>query len=237
MKNAIILIPLAFVVGGIVGYWGPSDDLQHLKNAPKVEAKKAKSDGFGAFASLVNIPDAAKRPRRPRKAPEKGASDVTVIQADEAETNAVRAAEPERPHHPRRLAPEDLAARIDEARELWQTRVEMARATAIDKLGLDASGIARFDEAVAAMNEKLLNASEAIAERLSGDEEMTPELSMRMMGDTMTAMAEAYDAIGEATTPEKRAEVSRLEVFNFIDPGVAEPLISVQGKLNRANLP
>ena len=45
------------------------------------------------------------------------------------------------------------------------------------------------------------------------------------------------DAIGEATTPEKRAEVSRLEVFNFIDPGVAEPLISVQGKLNRANLP
>ena len=226
MKNAIILIPLAFVVGGIVGYWGPSDDLQRLKNAPKVEAKKAKSDGFGAFASLVNIPDAAKRPRRPRKAPEKGASDVTVIQADEAETNAVRAAEPERPHHPRRLAPEDLAARIDEA-----------RAAASDKLELDASGIARFDEAVAAMNEKLLNASEAIAERLSGDEEMTPELGMRMMGDTMTAMAEAYDAIGEATTPEKRAEVSRLEVFNFIDPGVAEPLISVQGKLNRANLP
>ena len=158
MKNAIILIPLAFVVGGIVGYWGPSDDLQRLKHAPKVEAKKAKSDGFGAFASLVNIPDAAKRPRRPRKAPEKGASDVTVIQADEAETNAVRAAEPERPHHPRRLAPEDLAARIDEARELWQTRVEMARATAIDKLGLDASGIARFDEAVAAMSEELLAA-------------------------------------------------------------------------------
>ena len=146
MKNAIILIPLAFVVGGIVGYWGPSDDLQRLKNAPKVEAKKAKSDGFGAFASLVNIPDAAKRPRRPRKAPEKGASDVTVIQADEAETNAVRAAELERPHHPRRLAPEDLAARIDEARELWQTRVEMARATAIDKLGLDASGIIAFEQ-------------------------------------------------------------------------------------------
>lgn len=237
MKNAILLIPLAFVLGGIVGYWGPSEDLQALKNKPKVEAKKAKADGFGAFANLVNIPDAAKHPRRPRKPAEKAKSDVPVVEVDSSETNTVVKAEPPQENPHKRLPPEDLAARIDEARELWQTRVDMARAAAIDKLGLDEAGAQRFDEAVAAMNDKLLSAAESIAERLSGDEEMTPELGMRMMGDAMTAMAEAYDSIGEVVDPSKRADVSKLEVFNFIDPGVAEPLIAVQGKLDSAKMP
>ena len=52
------------------------------------------------------------------------------------------------------------------------------------------------------------------------------------MGDASSVMAEAYDGIATLLPPEKRGEVSELPVFEFIDPSVAEPLISVQDKLD-----
>ena len=43
-------------------------------------------------------------------------------------------------------------------------------------------------------------------------------------------MAETYDKLG-AVAPGARAMVSDIQMTDFIDPGVAEPLISVQGKM------
>ena len=54
---------------------------------------------------------------------------------------------------------------------------------------------------------------------------------MEGMGDVTTAMAETYDAIGECVPEDMRGEVSNLQMTDFIDPMVAEPLIAVQGKL------
>jgi hypothetical protein len=53
-----------------------------------------------------------------------------------------------------------------------------------------------------------------------------------MMGDLSTAMAEAYDRIGECAGKEFRGEVSKLNLVDFVDPSVAEPLIEVQHKLD-----
>ena len=51
------------------------------------------------------------------------------------------------------------------------------------------------------------------------------------MGDATTIMAETYEKIGACVPADRRAVVSEMQVFDFIDPGVAEPLISVQDKL------
>ena len=48
----------------------------------------------------------------------------------------------------RRVAPEDLRARIDEASELWRTRIEVASASAIEKLGLDDKSAESFNDAL-----------------------------------------------------------------------------------------
>ena len=48
--------------------------------------------------------------------------------------------------------PEDLRARIEEAKELWTTRVEIARAQWIDRLQLSQDRIEQFDDAINKMN-------------------------------------------------------------------------------------
>ena len=81
------------------------------------------------------------------------------------------------------------------------------------------------------MNEALRDTMEALAEEIEKAGKVNPELGLRMMGDLTRNMAEAYEAIGAAVPPERRAEVSEIPVHEFIDPMVAEPLIGVQDKL------
>ena len=126
---ALVWLPLALVVGGLVGAYGPTEELrtrEERADAEKTKAKaKQKSAGaFGSFAQIVNIPDEAKRPRRPRPATKSKAgnsaaatnsaasaeADVAATKTNAAKTNApaARNRKPEK-----RLSPEDLKARYD----------------------------------------------------------------------------------------------------------------------------
>jgi hypothetical protein len=241
MNKAIVWIPLAFIAGGLVGYWGPSEELRAVRKKADVEKPRpaAAADGFGSFAKLVQIPETAspRRARRRRAEPrdETSATNVVEVAAQEKEVEpavsgpAQEAADADR--HGGGMSPDDLRARIEEASDLWRARTAVARAKTVERLGLDKAGCAKFDEAVAAMNEKLRDSMEAMAEMLAEQESMTPELGIRLMGDLSTTLADAYDAIGECAAPEMRGEVSSLMLHDFIDPSVAEPLIAVQGKL------
>ena len=63
MKNWF-WIPLAAIAGGIVGSWGPREDLELYKanvQEERTQKKVSGSTGFDAFAKLANIPDVAKR--------------------------------------------------------------------------------------------------------------------------------------------------------------------------------
>ena len=191
--------------------------------------------GFDAFARLANIPDVAKR--RPKARTNELARSVGHLAPVEGTTNAAAVAVeqkaiPEEAKNKHRLSREDLAARIEEAAELWNARVEIAKTQWKGKLGVkDENSSAAFDSAVATMNETLRDTMEAFAEEIESAGKMTPELGLRMMGDLTRNLAEAYDAIGAVVPPERRAEVSEVPVHEFIDPMVAEPLIGVQDKL------
>ena len=235
----IVWLPLVFVAGGLVGYYGPAEELRSRDVREQEEKTKAKpKNAFGSFTELVNIPEVAKRPRRVKDqgatmgsdpAGETEGSDPAGSASDSAaETNAT--AEATAPRR-RRVAPEDLRARIDEAAELWRTRIEIARASAIEKLGLDDKGAESFNDAIEDMNAKLRESIQIVADRVASAEAMTPELGIRLMGDISTSLAEAYDAIGTCVDDDHRGEVSRLQLTDFIDPSVGEPLIAVQDKL------
>jgi len=239
------LIPLAAVIGLIAGSWGPREDLKLLQEKmreAKDVGKASASAGFGAFAKMVNIPDVARRPAKPAtNAVSRIAAATNAVDRSAAPTNAVVAkkgpAAESRPNNRRPFDREDLRARIDEASDLWRTRVELARVQWKDKLGItDKEKSAAFDSALASMNEALLESMTAVADEVSRTEKMTPELALRMMGDVSRSMAEAYDAVGETVPPERRGEVSEMPIFDFVDPSVAEPLIGVQDKLGDASL-
>ena len=239
MKNWF-WIPLAAIAGVIAGSWGPREDLEKFKEGVREERTQKKvsgTAGFDAFARLANIPDVAKR--RPKagtnelarsvrhSVPVGGATNAAVV--TEAEDKKSVSEEPKRD---RRISREDLSARIEEAAELWNTRVEIAKTQWKGKLGIkDEKTSAAFDSAVASMNEALRDTMEALAEEIEKAGKVNPELGLRMMGDLTRNMAEVYDAIGAAVPPERRAEVSEIPVHEFIDPMVAEPLIGVQDKL------
>ena len=237
MKNWF-WIPMAAIAGVIAGSWGPREDLESYKatvQAERTQKKVSGTAGFDAFARLANIPDVAKR--RPKARTNELARSVGHLAPVEGATNAAVVAvnsklASEGPKRDRRISREDLAARIEEAAELWNTRVELAKTQWKGKLGIrDDTASAAFDSAVATMNETLRDTMEAFAEEIENAGKMTPELGLRMMGDLTRNLAEAYDAIGAAVQPERRAEVSEVPVHEFIDPMVAEPLIGVQDKL------
>ena len=242
MKKASVLVwlPLAFIVGGLVGAYGPTEELRTREERADAEKAKAKarqkaSGAFGSFAQIVNIPDEARCPRRPRRQTDVNAATnaaepaaAVAMDVDALPTNAP-AARGNRPE--RRLSPEDLKARIDEAADLWRTRVEIAKTSAVAKLGLDAAGVAAFDEAIASMNDRLRESVQIVVDQIASSEEMTPELGVRLMGDVSASLAEAYDAIGACAEEGKRGDVSKLNIADFIDPSVAEPFVSVQDKL------
>ena len=242
MKNWF-WIPLAAIVGGIVGSWGPREDLELYKanvQEERTQKKVSGTTGFDAFAKLANIPDVAKR--RPKARTNELARSVGhSVPVGNSATNADVVAEipdPKDPDAPNsrimrsNFSREDLQSRIEEAADLWNTRVELAKTQWKGKLGIkDEKSSAAFDSAVATMNEALRDTMEALAEEIEKAGKVSPELGLRMMGDLTRNMAEAYDAIGAAVPPERRAEVSEIPVHEFIDPMVAEPLIGVQDKL------
>ena len=218
----IVWLPLVFVAGGLVGYYGPAEELRSRDVREQEEKAKPKSkNAFGSFTELVNIPEVAKRPRRVKET--EPATNTTAV--------AGRLGEAPLPEKRKRVAPEDLRARIDEAAELWRTRIEIARASAIEKLGLDDKGAESFNDAVEDMNAKLRDSIQIVADRVASSEALTPELGIRLMGDIATSLAETYDAIGTCVDEDHRGEVSRLQLTDFIDPSVGEPLIAVQDKL------
>ena len=239
MKNWF-WIPLAALAGIVAGSWGPREDLRLFREKSREAAtakKTSDASGFGAFAKMVNIPDMAKRrpqrkaqakPRPSAPAPAEAAPAAPVA----AETPPDKAPEDGR-RRPHRMDAADLKVRIDEAAELWRTRVELARTQWKSRLGIAGTqGDAAFDEALRQMNESLTESMEALAGEIERAGKLTPELSLRLMGDASAAMAGAYDALRETVPEGKQAAISEMPVFEFIDPAVAEPLVSVQDKLD-----
>ena len=245
--KSFVWIPVACLAGLIIGAWGPREELRDFKNNMQKQAmregkwsasRSVVANGFQSFTRLANIQEETHRPHKRRsdakplfasatnKPPTKVASTNHAPAAASAETPTNQPpAKEERP------SPKDLRARIEEAQELWSARVELARAKWKAKLGLDDAAAEKFNAALDGMNEQLYDTMLTMSTLLAQQDKMTPELGLRMMGDATTIMAETYEKIGACVPADKRAVVSEMQVFDFIDPGVAEPLISVQDKL------
>ena len=246
--RTIIWLPIACLAGVIIGAWGPREEIRAMRERTDERRQQPKNaaEGFQAFARLANIPAEARhshrrRPNAPQPlfaaATNKLSRQAAVATNAPAPRVAHAAVTNQPPRLRERLSPEDLRARIEEAQELWRTRVELARAGWKEKLGLDATGGERFDAVLDGMNEQLYDTMQSLATLIAQQDKMTPELGLRMMGDATTIMAETYEKLGACVPADRRGEVSEMQVFEFIDPGVAEPLIPVQDKLDRFPMP
>ena len=239
--TVMLWLPFACLVGYVIGTWGARDELRAYQESVKEERNRSSKNvaGFDTFANMVKIPEMTRRPRKTKS--KKASSKSKVAQTTNetvAETStqsgnvaSVTNAAPVQSKKPQHRSVEDLGVRIEEAQELWRTRVEVARAQWKDKLKLSAEKEQAFDAALQEMNERLYDSIAAVADLVAGSETMSPELGLRLVGETTAIMAETYDKIGACVPQEMRSDVSSMQMVDFVDPGVAEPLIGVQGKL------
>ena len=228
------LLPFVMVLGVLVGRYLPKEELRTSKAAPKPVEQPARNDSFNNLTRMIQIPDRASRPRRapaPSEAPAQVA-DASAAAAEASEESPRERRRREWRERQQQFAPEDLRTRLDEAKELWMTRVELARAQMLDKLELTGEGqAAPFDEAINNMNASFALTLQALADELRNGAELTPELGARVVSEMSATMVAAYDDLAQAVPPEKQGDISGMELTDFIDPGVIEPLIDVQDKL------
>lgn len=223
MKSSRIfyLLPVVCLAGFIAGIWGSNDELREFKERDKVEKEKireARPDGFETFTKMVNIPESAgaRHHGRPRS------SAITNGAPVFAATNRPPRVWGGRRHE----SPENLRARIDAARDLWEARADVIRTQWVSRLQLSEESEKAFDAALQEMNASLYDCVLQVAESV-GEDRVNHELGVKLVGGVMAVMAGAYDRIGECVAPELRAEVSEMNIADFIDPAVAEPLVKI----------
>ena len=230
--KAVYWLPVAALAGAIVGSWGAREELRAYRELgardTARQASSGKAGGFDAFARMVRIPDAANA-RKPAKR-SAARSEISVTNRSASVRKEKIDLGDDKPSAAP-VQPKDLGARIEEAQELWGARVDVARAQWKVKLKLEGAAADSFDDALQDMNERLYESVAALAEIVAEQGKLTTETGLRLMGETATVMSEAYDRIGACVAPELRDEVSEMNIVDFIDPGVAEPLIGVQDKL------
>ncbi len=245
--KSVLLLPFALLLGLVIGGWAPKEELRAARketaDLKEQLAGREKDSRMDAFTRMVQIPERAKSPK---PAPKQTKVAFSVAAADEPGTNALAsaaaapatnaAAAKAQPTEVKKAepSPEDLRARIDEAKELWKTRVDIARAQWIDRLKLTPEAAALFDTSLNAMNEELYTSMQSLADTLAAGEALTPETGTRAFNEMTSALVKTYDDLSAIVPEAQRAEAAKLELTDFIDPGVAEPLIAVQDKLDQA---
>ena len=242
MKTAFF-VPFVLLLGLVIGGWTPKEELRALrKEKESLNAKLAerdKSQRFDAITRIVQIPDRAKQPKAAAATqPARGLASGPSVKTNAASrfsavpppsTNAsVKADEPQK----QPLKPEDLRARIDEAKELWMTRVEIARAQWLERAKLSPDEAARFDNAINAMNENLYAAMKNLADVAASSDSLTPEIGVRAFSEMTSVLVQTYDELNTVVPAAQQAEVGKLELTDFIDPAIAEPLVAIQDKLD-----
>lgn len=247
--KSLIFLPFAVLLGILIGGWPPKEELRTLRQ--ELDALRQKADSrqkdtrFDAITRMVQIPErAAATPKAKPAHTERrvtmdlGAPTSQVAQAvadTPAKTGANETLSSEANEPRQDVSPEDLKARIEEAKELWATRVQIARTHWLNRLKLTPEKTELFDASINAMNEELQASMQGLADALALGADMTPELGTRFFNEMTASLVRTYDDLTVIVPEEQRGEASKLELTDFIDPAVAEPLIAVQDKLD--NMP
>ena len=199
-----------------------------IQQVPRVEKKSA--PGLDALSTFMKFPEAVQK---------KTAADPTESKSVDSEPS-----EDETANEPQSMwmsteggiSEDELSEGLSKASDLWMARVEIAKVQWKRKLGFNSrESEQRFDMACATMNQSMKDTFTALAQEIERTGEMSHELGIRVIGDVTRAMAETYDLLAETDTGVSRAEISKMPIFEFIDPMVAEPLIGVQDKIRSFN--
>lgn len=230
----VVWIPLAVLAGLILGSWGPRLEAKKLRVDNDALKKELKQKGgaqntLGALTQMMHIPDADAAPAaRPRPA---------VTNAPAATTNELPAATnaPPRPRRPREELRRDFRERIEQGMEAWRIRSDIARNNFLADAKFTPEQTAQFDVLMKAMNLRLKDRLTKFAEEVKSGQKVTPESGARVIHDLSGAVVLTYDEMDRTLPSTWRGSGPKpLDIADFIEPTVAEPLIGIEGEIEAA---
>jgi hypothetical protein len=243
--KTVAWVMAALLTGLVLGSWSMKADLRKARKEivalkQELEKKGGRQTGLEGITSMLKLP-AADRSRRPteRVAMASADSDATkptpaaaFASGDSAYTNRL-------PHFRRRRADTNaVRERFQAAIDLWKVRADLARNSFVSNVTTSDNQTAQFEVTMAAMNLRLSNSILAWVEYVQEAQTVTPETSIKIMSDLSTTLVWAYNDL-DRTMPEDWRDRAgpRFQVFDFINPQVAMPLVEVEEVFRQQDLP
>ena len=234
----LAFICLSILLGFQVGRWGPQQDLIRARKEIKDLQLLAKKGGGGSRGgammgvdSLLRIQD---RPA-PVASTNTVAAGTNAVVAAGVSTNTVDTAEQARRDRRDRR---NLRERLDEAKEVWQARSDLARGSFLHNMRATEEQSRDFDVLLAAMNLKMEQRIGNWVETIKEKDVVRPEDGARLMHALTGVVVETYDEFDRKLPPTWReAGGEEFMLFDFVNPSVGEKLIDVESTLNRGKQP
>ena len=222
-----IFVPVALVLGLVLGGWAPRQEAHRLKNELELARTSAPRGNMGAAAlgALSQIIPVA-TPAEPKVTPETK-SETPPVEGGKGAGPETQAPEPEN-----RWDKESIRQQIDLAMEAWRMRSELVRNTFVANNALNAAEAAQFDTLIAAMNLRLKNEIQKYADQLAAGETMSEESGLRMMNQLSSHVLQAYADMDKSMPASWRAASGEeFSMADLIDPMVAEPLVGLEDRI------
>ncbi len=229
--------PLLLVLGMAIGAWpGRRETDRYRREIEELKAQlRQRPRDLGTLGQLTRLVRLPESPSLPEAAgTTTGAPPSARAEAPTNRPSGWRRT-PLSGIRPRAGDKRTMRERIDAAAEAWRVRAEIARNEFVSRARFDAAEAANFDVLVQAMNLRLRDRMAAFAQAVEAGQGVTPEAGARLIRDLSAAVVITYDELDRTLPRWRSPEAGALDLGNFIDPSVAEPLISVEDALRRAD--
>lgn len=252
MKHFPMVI-FAFVIGLLIGGWGPRSDLKRTKDEMRKTEKLLRETtrrpgGIDGVTHLLGIQKentgyssgTSSNTAGSASASTQNQTNQTLTSgnADYSSTNDASAenAGDEKEVKPEPVQPRAFKEQIENASEVWQLRVDLARSVFISNARLNDEQVIKFDVLMDAMNVRLANEIENFSkEIISKNTPPSSENGIRLASGITKAMVLTYDEMDRSLSPDWRQKAGKdFELVNFVDPSVAMPLVDIEDKLPQA---
>lgn len=232
MKTAVTVL-IALLAGLMLGSWSIKADLR--KATGEIDTLKAQlakkggaHSGLNGITSMLNLPEVKPEPARGRR---RLPVPPPVIPADSNAPASVATVTPVASTNAH-----SMQNQLEQAANLWKVRSDLARNSYIANVTTSEAQAMDFAVSMEAMNLRLSNSIRTWVDLIKTEKTLTPEKSILMINDLSATLVWAYKDLDRTQPPDWREKVgSKFQVFDFINPEVALPLVEAEGVFKRVD--
>ena len=237
---------VALLAGMVLGTWSMKADLRKARKEiaalkKELEQKGGRQTGLEGITSMLKLPAPDRtRQRAPTEAPPPAEAIGATTSTPAAVSTSDWSGFTNRPHHARHRHADTNSVRdqIQAAADVWKVRTDLARNSFVSNVTTSEDQAAQFEVAMVAMNLRLSNSIRTWVDYVKEAQTVTPETGVKIMSDLSATLVWAYNDLDRTMPPNWRAAAGpKFQVFDFIDPQVAMPLVDAEQILRQQDVP